>query len=126
MKNKVVLFLVLFAAFAFFSGCTDELKTEPINEELLIGRWVEDTNSQLFWRYDRGYTGETWDESEDVHEGEGTKFNWSVDRNLLQIDLYGEMGQHAYYDYTVTYLADTLMRWKDLYGNTKTFIKQLI
>ena len=124
--KKIKKLATLLAAFAplLFCGCTDEATTIVIDEAMLVGKWQEENNSQVIWRYDSSHTGETWDESEDVQEGEGTRFNWSTNNDMLQIDLYGEMGQHAYYDYTITKQTDSLFVWKDLYGNKQTFIKK--
>ena len=123
--RKVIAALLIACVPLLFVGCTEKVEPLDIDEALLVGKWQEETNSQVIWRYDSDHTGETWDESEDVHEGEGTKFNWSTNKDMLQIDLYGEMGQHAYYDYTITKQTDTLFVWKDLYGNKQTFIKKV-
>ena len=93
---------------------------------MLVGKWQNEANLQEYWRYDEDHKGETWDESEDVQEGEGTKFNWAVDGDMLQIDLYGEMGQHAYYDYTVVVQTSSRLEVKDIYGNKLSFVKVLL
>lgn len=127
-------FLGLLLAFLVGSFCLTSCQPETIainiDEDLLVGTWYAMDNTSEFWRFDGFdatdsiYKGETWDESEDVQEGEGTKFNWEVKNNQLQIDLYGEMGQHAYYDYSFTAQSVTSFTWKDLYGNSRTFIKK--
>lgn len=95
-----------------------------IDENRLGGTWVAMDKSNEHWRLDSNHTGETWDVSQDVQEGEGTKYNWAVKGKQLLLDFCGEMGQHVYYDYTFTDQNDTSFTWKDLYGNSRTFIKK--
>ena len=106
-------------------SCTEEVKPVEVNDSLLIGKWQKETNMQEYWRYDADSTGETWDESEDVQEGEGIKFNWSTEEDQLRLDFYGEMGQHVYYDYTVVTQTESRLEWKDIYGNKQVFLKKL-
>ena len=108
-----------------FVGCIPEVEPLTVDETLLVGTWQKESNTQEYWRYDAEHTGETWDESEDVHEGEGTKFNWSTEEDQLRLDLYGEMGQHVYYDYTVVTQTASRLEWKDVYGNKQVFLKKL-
>lgn len=125
MKNKTLAALLLAFVPLLFVGCTEEIKPVVVNDTLLIGKWQKETNMQEYWRYDADHGGETWDESEDVQEGEGTKFNWSTEEDQLRLDLYGEMGQHVYYDYTVITQTASRLEWKDVYGNKQTFVKKL-
>ncbi len=112
---------------AFFSAC-EKVPTVKltVDETMLVGKWSAQDNPQEFWRFDSDHAGETWDQSEDVQEGEGTRYNWSVTEDQLQIDLYGEMGQHVYKDYTVTYQTRDSLVWKDLYGNSRSFTRSEI
>ena len=126
MKNKSLIALLLLAMVPLlFVGCKPEVEPLEVNDSLLIGKWQKETNMQEYWRYDADSTGETWDESEDVQEGEGTKFNWSTEEDQLRLDLYGEMGQHVYYDYTVVTQTESRLEWKDIYGNKQTFVRKL-
>ncbi len=126
MKNKSLIALLLLAvAPLLFVGCTPEVKPLEVNDSLLVGKWVKESKPQEYWRYDAEYTGETWDESEDVQEGEGIKFNWSSEEDQLRLDFYGEMGQHVYYDYTVVTQTESRLEWKDIYGNKQVFLKKL-
>ena len=126
MKNKTLaaLLLLAFVPLLLFS-CTDEVKPVEVNDSLLVGKWQKETNMQEYWRYDADSTGETWDESEDVQEGEGIKFNWTTVEDQLRLDFYGEMGQHVYYDYTVVTQTESRLEWKDIYGNKQVFLKKL-
>ena len=126
MKNKSLIALLLLAVVPLlFVGCTPEVEPLVVNDSLLVGKWVKESKPQEYWRYDAEYTGETWDESEDVQEGEGIKFNWSTEEDQLRLDFYGEMGQHVYYDYTVVTQTESRLEWKDIYGNKQVFLKKL-
>lgn len=126
MKNRILAALLLLAFMPMLLvSCTEEVKPVEVNDSLLIGKWQKETNMQEYWRYDADSTGETWDESEDVQEGEGIKFNWSTEEDQLRLDFYGEMGQHVYYDYTVVTQTESRLEWKDIYGNKQVFLKKL-
>ncbi len=126
MKNRTLAALLLLAFVPMLLvSCTEEVKPVEVNDSLLIGKWQKETNMQEYWRYDADSTGETWDESEDVQEGEGIKFNWSTEEDQLRLDFYGEMGQHVYYDYTVVTQTESRLEWKDIYGNKQVFLKKL-
>ena len=126
MKNRTLAALLLLAFVPMLLvSCTEEVKPVEVNDSLLIGKWQKETNMQEYWRYDADSTGETWDESEDVQEGEGIKFNWTTVEDQLRLDFYGEMGQHVYYDYTVVTQTESRLEWKDIYGNKQVFLKKL-
>ena len=126
MKNRTLAALLLLAFVPMLLvSCTEEVKPVEVNDSLLIGKWQKETNMQEYWRYDADSTGETWDESEDVQEGEGIKFNWSTEEDQVRLDFYGEMGQHVYYDYTVVTQTESRLEWKDIYGNKQVFLKKL-
>lgn len=125
MKQKRFLtyfFLPLFVA-CLFTSCDDDLEV-TIDENLLVGYWQAVDTPTEYWRFDAQHEGETWDLSEDVQEGEGTRFNWNSSLTKLHIDLYGEMGQHVFYDYTFTAQSHNEFTWKDTYGNTRTFVRK--
>lgn len=122
--KRILSSLSLAVALIFLAiACTPEKVTLTIDDNALVGTWQATDVPSEHWRYDADYTGETWDESDDVHEGEGTRFNWSTDADILSLDLYGSMGQHVYYDNTVTLQTSDSLCWKDLYGNSRTFVK---
>lgn len=125
MKQKRFLrYLVLpILAVCLFASCDDELEV-TIDDTMLIGYWQAVDNPSEYWRFDAQLSGETWDLSEDVQEGEGTRFNWNTSLTQLHIDLYGEMGQHVFYDYTFTAQTRNEFTWKDTYGNKRTFVRK--
>lgn len=113
-----------FSLLVLFAGCVDDGGDDVSFDEVdLVGKWLLD-NTQEYWRYDSNHYGETWDESDSVREGEGTKYSWSLDGDDLEVVLTGEMGQVVPYDYKVLALTATSMRLKDEdYGNEKTYHK---
>lgn len=124
MKQRFLACTFLLAGWFLLAGCEPDDIHVNIDETLIPGLWRAQDNMQEYWRFDAAHTGETWDESDDVHEGEGTNFNWSAVGDQLRIDLYGMMGQHAYYDYTVVRQTRDTLVWKDLFGNQRTFVKR--
>ncbi len=127
-KQRIILMLFLSAMTLAMVGCKKDTPEgpDPIQlANLLVGKWQQ-ADSQIYWRFDANQHGETWDESpeEDVHEGEGTKLNWSISSDVLQIQLVGDMGQVVPYDYTIITLNAGLLVWKDIYGNSTTFARQ--
>lgn len=125
MKKTIWRLMLCLAAVATLTGCNpeiDDTDEDRFNEADLVGKWLLD-DTQEYWRYDSGHYGETWDESEDVHEGEGTTFSWDLDGETLKILLTGEMGQVVPYDYTIEALTPGAMQLKDDFDNTKTYHK---
>ena len=122
--RRVSLIVISLCFLVFFAGCdnTGEEDTPHFAASDLVGKWQRE-NSQEYWRFDSGYAGETWDESEDVQEGEGTRLGWGVTGNVLSIELYGEMGQVVPYDYTLLELNDSVLKWKDNYSHESQFVK---
>lgn len=108
------------------TGCEPTDVPANIDEAMLIGVWHASDNKDEYWRFDNTHHGETWDLSEDVQEGEGTRFGWSAVEDVLRIDLHGEMGQHVYYDYTVTDQKRDSFTWKDHYGRSREFHRKKI
>ncbi len=106
-KHLLRLLALFFASSLVLAGCKPENVTVNIDATKLVGTWYALDKPQEFWRFDSGNNGETWDESEDVHEGEGVNFNWLATKDQLQLDFYGQMGQHVYFDYTFTAQNDT-------------------
>lgn len=112
---------MLFAAAMTLTSCVPDSIDTDVNfdESDLVGKWLLD-NTQEYWRFDSGHYGETWDVSDDVQEGEGTKFSWELDGNKLEVVLTGEMGEVVPYDYKVLALTSSAMKLKDG-DNEKTF-----
>lgn len=125
MKKILTFSILVITSLLFLASCERTVETyPPVDATLLVGTWrATDINTE-HWRFESGGTGETWDTSDDVQEGEGTKFNWTTESDQLRIDLYGEMGMHVYYDWTVTHQTADTLTFKDIYNSSRTFVKK--
>lgn len=126
MKNKLFLLAVLLGSMLSFVACTEEIKPIVVDEAMLVGTWQEEGNPhEVLWRFDSTYTGETWDISEDVQEGEGTKFEWSTYKDQLRLVFNGEMGQRIPKDYIVTSQTVSRFECKDVYDTPIIFVRKI-
>lgn len=110
---------------AAMAGCTDPNDTVMVDGSALVGKWCAMDNKTEFWRFNSDGSGLTWDEADDVYETDENvpRFNWTTQLDQIRIDIYGQMGQHVYYDWTVTRQTPDSLTFKDLYGNFRTFVK---
>ena len=125
MKKRFLSYCLLLTAMAVMVGCTEKAEV-VVDRNALVGKWQATDNTSEFWRYNADGTGKTWDESDDVHETDTVgvlHFNWTTVQSHIELDYYGEMGQHAYENYTVTRQTSDSLVWKDLYGDYRTFVK---
>lgn len=114
---------VLLSAALCFASCEKPREEElRVSDVQLVATW-QLFGSEEYWRFDIDHTGETWDESEDVREGEGTRLTWSLSGHTLSVQLRGTMGQVVPYDYTITTINDARLTWVDAYGNSRTLTK---
>jgi len=105
--KRLLYFLAFVLVVVALPSCEKEGK---FDEALLIGKWRSGTE---YWVYERGHTGYTWDESDDVsEEDEQQPFTWELVGSELQITHFG--GKIPKY-YTVTELTATRLRYKDDY-----------
>ena len=127
MKKRFLSYCLLLTAMAAMVGCTEKAEV-VVDRNALVGKWQATDNTSEFWRYNADGTGKTWDESDDVHETDTVgvlHFNWTTVQSHIELDYYGEMGQHAYENYTVTHQTQDSLVWKDLYGDYRTFVKTI-
>lgn len=118
-----MLMLLLVPACLLFASCEKTPEEElTVADAQLVATW-QLFGSEEYWRFDAGHTGETWDLSDDVQEGEGTHLTWSVTGHTLAIRLRGEMGQQVGYYYDIISINDVRLTWEDAYGNARTFTK---
>lgn len=114
---------VLLSAALCFASCEKPREEElRVSDVQLVATW-QLFGSEEYWRFDIDHTGETWDASEDVQEGEGTRLTWSLSGHTLSVQLRGTMGQVVPYDYTITTINDVRLTWVDAYGNSRTLTK---
>lgn len=107
LKTSHALFLTLILSFVV--SC---MPIETVfDETLLIGKWSSGT---VFFRYDTGGSGVTWDTADDLTEAEGQEFTWVLDQSeLTHIYLMEVSGGVITKIYTVTKLTSTVLQYKD-------------
>ena len=95
-----------------------------LDEDLLIGKWQVD-NTNAFFRFNSNHTGRHWDESDDVMEREGIRFNWALNGFELELGFISEMigGVLVWEFYTITYLSTTTLKIRDDLGRTISLTK---
>lgn len=118
LKTSYALFLTLILG--LIVSCTP-IET-VFDETLLIGKWNSGT---VFFRYDTGGSGVTWDTADDMTEVDGQEFSWVLDQSeLTHIYLMEVSGGVITKIYTVTKLnATTLVYKDDTSGQVYTFTK---
>ncbi len=119
MKTKTCKF-TFFAFIVFFmASCLPE--TNTFDASLLIGKWKSGT---LYYRYDTGGTGATWDTADDVTETEAQKFNWTLEQSSLTHIYIMETGGYGVPKiYKVTELTATVLKYEDEFGKSFSFSK---
>lgn len=140
MKKRIFLFVILIfsilillcgvAYYFYYKRNVYELEylEPPVYEkaehdiDLLIGKWQQ---GSLFYRFDIGGSGATWDLSDDVSESEGSLFNW--DLNKSQFIHYHKMHNGALVPKSYKLIELNLNRlvYRDDYGKEFVFIKVL-
>ena len=125
MKKRVLYCFLLLAGMASMVSCIDDLDL-VINKDDLVGKWHATDKTTEFWRFKSDGSGLTGDEADDVHEydtGGVLHFTWTTVGSHLEIDYAGQMGEHAYENYTVTRQTQDTLVWKDMFGDNRTFVK---
>ena len=123
MIRKLFGFSLVLSVFILIASCEREDK-KNFDETLLYGIWYEGT---LFYKYEQGGKGSSWDESEDYYEEDGLPFTWSLAGSRLghihtgSVD--GGGGIAANEIFTVTELTATRMRFTDDENKNRTFRK---
>lgn len=121
--KKTLIYATLLCAMVGFVACTPAVS---FDEDLLIGKWEDDNSDGLYYVYltetdETGsyQYGKTWDEKDDVTEedlqyhGNGW-FKWQlVQSDLTQIHLMDNGGAEIPKIYTITYLDDNTLQYKD-------------
>jgi len=118
MKKLIFSLLLIAAASLLFTSCGKE-KDKSYEASQVVGKWRRASTNE-YWRYNADATGDFWDEDEDVHEGEGTHFRWSLSGDELRLTFVGTMGQEVPRDYEIEELTSTTLVLKDAAYDTKT------
>lgn len=123
MKRLTFSLLLLATGALLLTSCAKD-ETKSYEASQMVGKWQK-SGSNEYWRYESDGTGNFWDEDEDVHEGEGTHFRWSLNEDELHLTFVGTMGQEVPRDYNILELTSSVMRLEDsYYGSETTYYKQ--
>ena len=126
MKRKTSLILLLsLIVSVMMAGCQKITSDVTVSDSDLVGRWAEE-GTQVYWHFTGSHDGETWDEADDVHEGEdgSTHFTWSLSGSDVTCQMQGQMGQVVPKVYTITSMGADSFTWRNSYGISTTFIKK--
>jgi len=119
MKINAFKFAFFASVVLFMTSCLPDSNT--FDATLLIGKWKSAT---LYYRYDTGGTGATWDTADDVTESEAQKFNWTLDQSSLTHIYIMETGGYGVPKiYKVTELSATVLKYEDEFGKSFSFSK---
>lgn len=124
VKGKIIITVALMALMMTACSLFDKEPHITVNESQLYGKWQEGS-TQVYWRYAYDGTGVTWDEGEDIMEEESNlTYTWTVRGDVLTHVFTGAQDNQAVPKvYTITFIDDSRMEWKDDYGMTKTLTK---
>jgi len=119
MKRLTYYFLAFVLVAITFHSCTPN--ETMFDQNLLIGKWVSGT---VYYRYDTGGTGVTWDTADQVTEAEGQAYTWTlVNAELTHIHIMTVGGSGVPKVYTVTELTATTLKYKDEFNTLYSFTK---
>ena len=90
------------------------------DEDLLIGKWQLGT---VFYRFEVGGVGATWDESDDVTEDEASSFNWELNKSKLIHYHEMQYGGYVPKTYQIKHLDLGRLVLKDYSGEEFSFVK---
>lgn len=119
MKKLTWFLSAIILATVSFTSC-DMIEETEYDESLLLGKWQSGT---LFYRYDTGGKGVSWDTSEDITEAEAQAFTWTLIKDELTHIHIISMGGAVTKIYTVTELTETTLKYRDDFDNVHSFIK---
>ena len=140
MKKFYTVFIavLMLGSLSTLTSCSSDEEEEIIDDTQvtkftkdIVGKWLMD-NTQEYWRFDEKGSGsvaygENWDQAEDVQEGEGNSFQWSIDANGLMV-IYAIQG--VYDDpepdapYVIKSITSTRMIWVTSGGVQQSLTRQ--
>lgn len=124
MRKSIRLLALAVLAALTLTACNDDNTHINVTPDQLYGCWLK-TGTQEYWRYNADGRGLTWDEADDVHEGElGSRyFSWDVSGDRLTHVIEGdEMGVPITRIYTIQAIDSTTMQREEEIA-TYTFTK---
>lgn len=112
--------LVAFALVALV-GCIPDPVVEPnFSVDDIYGKWC---SGSVYYRYDSGYRGVTWDTADDMTEDEGQPFEWKIEGvDMTHIHIM-EMGASVPKTYVIDELTSSVLEYHDAYGKDYQFYK---
>ena len=112
--------LVAFALVALV-GCIPDPVVEPnFSVDDIYGKWC---SGSVYYRYDSGYRGVTWDTADDMTEDEGQRFEWKIEGvDMTHIHIM-EMGASVPKTYVIDELTSSVLEYHDAYGKYYQFYK---
>ena len=122
MDMKKILRNVACMTFALLAmvSCLPEDFAPDFSVSDIYGKWQ---SGSLFYRYDYGYQGVTWDTADDVTEAEGQRFTWEIMGEDMTHIYVMEMGASIPKTYVIDELTPEVLRYHDAYGKYYQFYK---
>lgn len=120
MKKMLRYVACVVVALVALTGCAPDMGMPEFSVDDIYGKWKSGT---LYYRYDFGNKGVTWDVADDVEEDEGQLFEWEiVDDDMTHIYIM-EMGASIPKTYVIDELTPSVLRYHDDYGKSYHFSK---
>lgn len=116
LRNVVCMTLALVA----LVGCVPEMGEPEFSVDDIYGKWKSGT---LYYRYDYGYKGATWDTADDVTEEEAQPFTWEIVGIDMTHIYIMEMGASIPKTYVIDELTPAVLKYHDAYGKNYQFSK---
>lgn len=119
--RKMLRYTVCMAlALVALTSCVPDMGMPDFSVDDIYGKWRSGT---LFYRYDVGYEGVTWDTADDVAEEEGQRFTWEIAGDDMTHIYIMEMGASVPKTYVIDELTPSVLRYHDDYGKSYRFSK---
>ena len=101
-------------------SCVPDMGIPEFMVDDIYGKWKSGT---LYYRYDYGYKGVTWDVADDVTEEEAQPFTWEIVGDDMTHIYIMEMGASVPKTYVIDELTPTVLSYHDDYGKQYRFTK---
>ena len=116
LRNVMCMALALVA----LVSCQPDMGEPEFSIDDIYGKWRSGT---LYYRYDYGYEGATWDTADDVTEEEAQRFTWEIVGIDMTHIYIMEMGASIPKTYVIDELTPDVLEYHDDYGKYYQFEK---
>lgn len=116
LRNVMCMALALVA----LVSCQPDMGEPEFSIDDIYGKWRSGT---LYYRYDYGYEGATWDTADDVTEEEAQRFTWEIVGIDMTHIYIMEMGASIPKTYVIDELTSDVLEYHDDYGKYYQFEK---